>query len=314
MMFRKLFQFSLLQLTIFCAGMIVWTQFPKSDIFNQDFLFGIWDIRADLAEYGAGERIVLLGGSSIGFSVSAEDLTRNLGVRTFNVGVHAGIGYENMWSLFKDVLDPDRDTIVISPEYGLITRGNSYSSLFCGVIFFSQDLRRLVTAPECVSFVLTRSLKDVINFWIGKRHDRDIYFRDAFNEYGDIVSHLGLESRTFDLKRALKSRPSVAELNTYETLMTRSLRDAGFVVVYVPTVVPRLSCVKNEAYIMNMQTRLAAAFNSEAAFRLDDLCYNSTLFFDTPYHMTAQGRQMKTSLFQSAIEASRQPVLPPRHF
>ena len=167
-MSRKLLHFALLQLIILSVGLTVWVQSPKSDFFNQHYLFGLWDIRAALADNDAGDRIVLLGGSSIGFSVSAEELTRNLGVRVINTGIHAAIGYENIWYLIEDLLDPARDTVVVSPEYDMIPLGNAYSTEFCVVVFLSQEPQRLAAAPECVVYVASNALMDVIYWAYGK--------------------------------------------------------------------------------------------------------------------------------------------------
>ena len=62
------------------------------------------------------ERIILLGGSSLGWGVSAKTIQKETGVIALNFGVHAGTGYLGSFGLIEEVLTK-KDLIIISPEW-----------------------------------------------------------------------------------------------------------------------------------------------------------------------------------------------------
>ena len=124
---RKIILFLLLQSFLILIGSIVWLSVPKSKYVEEDYLQSIVDNRERLRQMN-GSRIVLIGGSSLGFSVSARDLSAGLGRQVMNTGVHAGLGYVNQWRIYEKLLDPVKDIIILSPEYKLIAQGRKYTN------------------------------------------------------------------------------------------------------------------------------------------------------------------------------------------
>jgi hypothetical protein len=90
---------------------------------KDNYLLGYENFHNSANETVGQERIILVGGSSLGWGVSSEILTNNLGILSLNSGIHASVGYRNFFRNIEDVLDKDRDLIVISPEYSIISEG-----------------------------------------------------------------------------------------------------------------------------------------------------------------------------------------------
>ena len=108
-------------LLIFIGGLLLHFYVPLSLRSREHYSGVVLDQQEILSRSkGRQARILLMGGSSLGFSVSAEELTDRLGVLVLNLGVVAGMGYSNIWNNYRDNTDPEKDIIVLSPEYELL--------------------------------------------------------------------------------------------------------------------------------------------------------------------------------------------------
>ena len=91
---------------------VIPTVFPLTS--KDNYLLGFRNFLNIANETVGQERIILVGGSSLGWGVSSEVLSDNLEILTLNSGIHAGVGYRNFFRNIEDVLDKEHDLIVIS--------------------------------------------------------------------------------------------------------------------------------------------------------------------------------------------------------
>ena len=97
---KKLFIFFLIFFLL-----IIFEQFFLTSILpsnEKNYLYGFKNYFNRLEETSNKERIILLGGSSLALGVSAERITKVIGIETINAGINAGIGYEGIYDLSKD--------------------------------------------------------------------------------------------------------------------------------------------------------------------------------------------------------------------
>ena len=207
---KKLFIFFLIFVLLIVFEQLFLTNFLPVN--EKNYLYGYKNYFNRLEETSNKKRIILLGGSSLGWGVSAERITKVIGIETINGGIHAGMGYEGMYDLNRGYISKDNDLIVISPEYELLKNSNKSNDIFCFVknkILKTGDL-------SCIGHLMVS--------WFRFRYIRNKLFGDGtnynagFNEYGDYV----LRKNTLEKKinkiipnQICSNLPNLNEINKY---------------------------------------------------------------------------------------------------
>lgn len=279
---------------------------PLSRTSSERYLMGVFDRQAMLAATKGQPRIILVGGSGMGLSVSAEELSRDLGRTVINSGVQAGIGYRNQWALIAPHLDPTHDTIVISPELSMLTADQFAPMPWCDVVFLSKRAAMLARHPQCLPLVMQRSYEEVQTRIFGEAPPATgVYRRSAFNTAGDVVSHLGLTHPTPDFSNDdLPAKTSDADVEAYRAFVRQSITGVGFTVVALAPVIPASVCRRHAREVARIATKIADLTNSttvRAAQLAERPCFDDALFFDGSDHLGARGRALKTALFRSRL-------------
>lgn len=302
---RKLVFHAVALLVFWALILAVHAVSPVSNRNQKNYLFAALDMKEKLIATNDGrKRILLVGGSSIGWSVSAEQLSLKYGVEVINLGVDAGIGYRNIWNLYKEYTRPDSDIIVLSPEFQMIDRDSTTSRVFCDVVFLSKSLSFMLNNRSCIPIIALRTIVDFFYSFLPDLPVSDVYNRFAFNDYGDVVSHLGKRNREFDLFEAADfMQISDKDLSKYEAFVEENLIAKGYGVMVIPTVIPRSSCGGDIEQLSRIQDRLSrlSTFDLTSLDR-KEYCYPDRMFFNTAYHMNEQGRQKRTKMVGQYLE------------
>lgn len=141
-------------------------------------------------------RIVLLGGSNIGFGINSQILKDSLGYSPINYGVSASLGLK---FLLDDSADKIRkgDIIIVIPEYmnyyGTFAYGTE-GSLFLRLMYVSyKDIFKMnyLQMANMIPYVGKISFYKLKSYF---KSSTDIkqpfaYNRYSYNEYGDNVEH-----------------------------------------------------------------------------------------------------------------------------
>jgi len=297
----KLAVFALFQIVLIIIITFIWQYFPKSHRFEENQLNIIEDLQTKLQETQGFERILLLGGSSFGFSVSAKEIAKETGILTINLGTHAGLLFHNIWELYEEYTNPETDLIVISPEYELIGQLNGVSKEYCMVIFLQKNLIDLFFSPTCLPSVITNTITESISYLRKKSHPMSIYFRSAANDVGDIESHLGLDNLKIDYSLAWQVKPTKDEIATFINYVENKMVRNNYSVRYLPVLLPQSSCNGNIDFVSDIQNTLHYKIDKTSLLDLKLACYPDHLFFNTIYHMNREGRNIRTNHVIAAL-------------
>ena len=287
-----IFRISLFAALIYIAMSAVNYFFPLSSRDNESYLMGVVDNLERLeATKDDAKRILLLGGSSLGWGVSAEHISKVSGVKTLNLGVQAGIGYRNIWSIHREKLDPSRDVIVLSPEVGMIFNSAIITDQYCNVLRLAKLL-----SPDyflCAPIGFVSLLKGI---FLGDYLDEGVYKRSGFNAYGDYVYHYELPKTdmSFGASEYLDQESTDNAVREYQAFVG-FLADMGFKVVLIPPIAARSVCLDEDlrfSFFQKLADKALHVFEREFPFCVDD-----DLFFNTSYHMTKEGVDFKTDVF-----------------
>lgn len=283
-----------------------WLAMPLSPVSQERYLAAAQDHVAMLADSkGEKGRIVLLGGSGTAFSISSEDLTRDLGRPVYNGGIQATIGLRNLIDLYRPHLDPQNDTIVLLPEPEMLALDARYSQTWCDVLFLSKDVSGLVQRPRCVPQVMLRTWQDARHHASGARDVDPVYRRSGFNARGDLTSHLGYDKPAPDFSEYTLPDASPAQIENIVDYARQQLAAEGFTMIYIPAAMPRRACTASREALDAMAKRLERLNTGErSAHELSQSCLPHDLFFDGAGHLNREGRSIWTQRVRAALAQS----------
>lgn len=247
------------------------------------------------------KRIVFIGGSGITFGIDSEMIADSLDVEVYNTSVHGGLGADYSIAAFKEVLNPDKDILVVGYEFPFVadphfhTEPRLYADFFIGKplykqLWFNHDpLNTLVGAAKVIlqNFLYTFDPGDVAY--------HPIFRIDAFNKYGDIITHLDREN-----KAALQDSIEIEKPSPeYGKLIKDELGAFEYYIISPP--VRMLYWNKQMQALRNFDTYMYDNFGDRYLLNTNDSKYEDSDFFEAPYHLNKDGRKLHTEKIIGAL-------------
>ncbi|MEZ4672694.1 MAG: hypothetical protein R2932_00410 [Caldilineaceae bacterium] len=250
-------------------------------------------------------RIIFVGGSGVALGLDSTLIEETLGLPVINMGVNAGFGLHYMVEEVRPWIRPD-DIIVIVPEYehfyGTLFEGDQ--NLLWALRVQPESIRwttwsqRLHLLPAVPGFIQVR-VKEIL-----RRTADPIYNRSAFNEHGDFVNHLGLPSPTLKLY-------SIQDGNRFNTQAIEELWDfaqyaqsqGAITVMAYPAIAESFwQFADNRAVIHTLDQVLRREPAIETIGTPQDFVLPDAMFFDTVYHLSGKGRQVRSTHIALALQ------------
>lgn len=255
-----------------------------------------------------GERLIVVGGSNVAFGIDSDSLSAGTEKQVVNMGLHAGIGLDFYLAMLEDCMR-EGDTILLLPEFEVL-RGNESSKV---------KLEMLRACPQFAPWLYnsTRSKKEfvdnqgfhLVHDWLqtalkGPATVSDIYRRDGFNAYGDIVSHHVLGSEMKSVKQdAPQLEQHLEQTKLYLGRLNRfkeSCAETGveLFISYPPISKQRFD--KSTIFLAGLKKALI-----ENGFKLlgepQDFVYNRNQFYDSFYHLGQEASNDRSKKLNNAI-------------
>jgi hypothetical protein len=300
---------------------------PRQNSYSLAFL----DKHQRLADTTA-PRLVLVGGSNLAYGIDSEMLQNGLGITVVNTGLHAGFGLGRMLDDVAPLLQ-NGDTLVIAAEYShFISTWNGESAAW-ELVFDARRYRLLVSdtfiEPEYQRFVDSwdagaAPVSDTSSPFVGARlYDLPSDFptyaankllalirptnsltqtRDGFNEYGDYVKHLGAEAIPFTPAIPLGPLNPLYLARFFQFVASFEARGIRVVITY-PSY-EEVSFYKDVDGIRELDAVLRARESLTIISTPDDYRFPTNFFYDTRYHLNANGRAIRTKrLLRDLLES-----------
>lgn len=251
-------------------------------------------------------RIILAGGSNVSFGIDAELMQRRLGIPVINDGLHAGLGMAPLRELEEYIREGD--VIIISLEYNLF----AYQDVMEGDPVFLSDwieysahrIKYLSNpwkeAPGIYSIMLQRKVNRKVNTYLfggSLNQVRDIFVGTKYDLNGDFIGHL---QGTSTNRQKIPSTPyPVSSLQegifVFLENFNRIAREKGARVYFEAPASRQSNCkATGEAQIANFFKAFTERSSIPILTPLEEVCLPNKYFFDTEYHLNAQGRELRT--------------------
>ena len=284
----------------------------------QDDYVAAQEDKIDLLKNAPSPRIILVGGSNVAFGIDSGMLQENSGYSVVNMGLNANLGLQYMLTVVQTYLHPG-DVVIILPEYQQFFNDNdNIGPALVQMLIASPKLAHYLSSPKQVFSIIqlfpyayTQAIQKTVRD-IQERNcvfctnDEKIYYRTAFNRYGDIISqeneHSTIEIPHLDLEYSEENpniHKAIQEINRFAE-KAASLQ-VTTVMIYPATPSPETdgSTIKTLAVL---QKQLDDQLNIDIPGDVEDAWYSRALFFDTYYHLTPEGRTLNTMRIMEYIK------------
>ena len=273
---------------------------------DPDHYFAGSRLQLELLKSTPSPRIILAGGSNVSFGLDAELMERRLGIPVINDGLHAGLGIVPLRELQEFIRAGD--VIIVSLEYSMFAS----KSIMEGDLAFLSDWieyspRRIgflanpwKQAPSLYATMLQRKVNRQVNTYLfGGSLDevRNVFIGTQYNANGDFIGHL------HEASMARRKVPSVPypvgavqdEIFVFLEQFHQIAREKGAEVYFAAPASRRTNCKNTGEDLMADFFRTFEERSSIPVLTpLDQVCLPDKYFFDTAYHLNAEGRQVRT--------------------
>lgn len=263
-------------------------------------------MQAELLKSVPSPRIILVGGSNVSLGLDAALMQKTLGLPVINDGLHAGLGLAPLRELQEYIREGD--VIMISLEYDLFANrevmdGNS-AFLSDWIEYSPRRLKYLshpvAEAPGIYATMLQRKVNRQVNTYLfGGSLDevRNVFVGTKYDLNGDFVGHLQERSTNPQKIPATPYPVSGLEEDIFVFLedFNRMAREKGARVYFEAPASRQSNCKTTGAAQMTDFFRTFQEHSSIPILTpLEEVCLPNKYFFDTEYHLNAQGRELRT--------------------
>jgi hypothetical protein len=294
-LFNKLLLFLIPALFLFFAIIIL----PPSKSFQKSLFYSLID-KNKLLQNTPSPRIIFIGGSNLSFGLNCQMIKDSLQLNPINMGIHVGLGLKYMLSDVENFIK-ENDIIVVSPEYqqfyGDVANGEV--ELLSIIVDVSPNSIKLLDFKQYYSLIqdLPIYLKSKCNGLLNKSGLDTIigiYDRKAFNAYGDAYLHWKLTREKvspFGKMEGKINEDVFKSLNNFRIIVNERkanlyitfpcYQDQSFINTEIQIKEVERNLKRNGFYLLSNPERYAIA---------------DSLVFNTPYHLTKKGVDLRTSL------------------
>ncbi len=266
-------------------------------------------------------RVILAGGSNTAFSLDSEIIQHQLGLPVVNMGLHASIGLCYMLEEVRPFIGHG-DIVVVMPEYEHFYGNFLYGSEYVWHLLWYvpegyRNLRSpsqyLVLLKSFHTFLYTRSrvawYKLTTALGITPEAKPDLYSRSSFNDHGDFVAHLS-QPPSLDGQFSVKKDETLNEETFFllDKFSRYAARKKAQMVVIWPSI-PEPFYLARKEWIK----RIASKMTEYPDIKVDGMPFDYVLpvnnFFDTYYHLSADGRRKKTlDIARFLLQINKRPI------
>ena len=277
---------------------------------SSDYLAAIIDKHMRL-DHTKPPRLILAGGSNLAFGIDSKRIEDSTGFPVVNLGLHAGLGLEFIVNELRSVVKPN-DIVLFSIEYTMDEKGRyklkksaaDYFQPAAG--YFSENF------SEKVDFYLYYELGQNIGnnvstcfglLPVGEAQTSAAYSRASFNEFGDAVGHLEMSKSPNKRDKQIKS----IDMQQITKLLNGFADFAGKQQVkcfFLFPDFPESLFYKYQPKIQEYAAYIHANLKMKTLNTPDSFCFPDSLFFDTAYHLTKEGRERRTNLLIEILLAN----------
>ena len=256
-------------------------------------------------------KIILVGNSNLAFGIDSEKIEQEIGMPVVNLGLHGALGNAFHEDMAKFNIEKGDIVIISHTDYDL--DDISEFDLLWITLEHHKELYYLIKKEDYLSMAKaypTYAIKSAL-LWIrkkGNKYEDNIssYSRNSFNKYGDVVvkpdsgaksmHQLFYEGAITVPKISEKGVTRINEYNKYISEKGATLLIASYPIAYGEYTPDR------EKYV-RFEKELRDKLDCEVISNFIDYFISYEYFYDTEYHLTKEGAEIRTKLLIEDIKS-----------
>ena len=243
-------------------------------------------------------RMLFAGGSNLTFGLNSEKIEDTYGLPVINLSLHAGLGLRYILNELKYSIKPN-DIVFLSVEY-LLEEVDDYGLMKNTGRYFPEATRfykknYILEIKTLIKNIRNefRSLFTVRAESVGQDVTNQIYSRNSFNRYGDLISHLNQPGREEIVN------PGVLNYRYWEGIeLINEFNDFAVSqdvkVYFLFPNFPASQYIENKSVIHQIEKDIRANLEVQILNTPEDFVYPDSMFFDFRYHLNRVGREKRT--------------------
>ena len=305
----KKFLFSVFYFSFLTAVMYILISLivePEKKISN-DYIASMIDKHNRIEQLNC-PKIIFAGGSNLAFGLNSEEIEKEFSIPVVNLGLHAGLGLGFIINELKHTIKSG-DVVFLSIEYFLPSEGD-YRLQKATSCFYKEaekyypfDLREEISINIEETRSNIKSYKDNKKSISNLKPEIQVYSREAFNKYGDVVAHLEKAPPDELNDRGIMTYNywyGISDLNDFYNYAKSQNVDVFFIYPNFPI----SEFQKNLLSINKLSIDLSKNLKIEILNKPSDFVFSDSLFFDTVYHLNKQGRELRTKKLIELLKKS----------
>jgi hypothetical protein len=241
-------------------------------------------------------KIILIGGSGVGWGISGELIEQETGIKTINLGHNAGFGLIDYQKFIMDNITKD-DIIIFSPEWNFYNNPTFYDEATLNDLIINNLEYNILINNY---YYVIKSLFTKIERNTQKVNDSSSAYRyDCFNKNGDIISHCGL------IKSKIRRLGKISEelkIDSFKIYFKFLSTNRTFF-LFPPT---QSIFYKENFKTLNRIEKLLQKNNFKIIDNLENNVYSDEMFFDAEYHLKCEYKNIRT---KKIIDYLKQTIL-----
>ena len=275
----------------------------------QDSYYAALADKITLLKNSASPRLIFVGGSNVAFGVDSQTIQEESGYQVVNMGLNGNLGMPFMLAVVSPFLRAG-DVVIIMPEYTLLlSQKYNIGPTFIQTLLANPSLLQYVDSTfeakyiiDLFPYVYTQAIKSIWHDMATRdclfcENDEQIYFRAAFNAYGDVTSHEKIHPTREISHISLRYNEQNPNISRAIEIIITFAKDAEAQGAHTLLLYPATPSPADDA-TQKMLDYLAGRLHEELVTPLlgspQDAWYSRALFFDTYYHLTPEGRTLNT--------------------
>lgn len=265
-----------------------------------------------MLESSQSPRLILIGGSNLAFGVDSNKIEDKVHMPVINIGLHAGLGLKFMLEDIKPYIRKD-DIIVVIPEYEHFydntLNGDAEGSLTYGILqcvpneLKYLDTKQIEVVLQGLPTTLYNGLLNDLKYLLHKNYNTQSngsYRRDGFNSHGDEVAHLNMKSISFTgnilNSNSKYNKETIKVLNNFNHYVNKKNAKVYF----------DFPCIPEKRYSKSKIEFAYEHIKNDLKFDIignpNEYVFPQTYFFNTFYHLNANGRNARTNILIKDLE------------
>jgi len=258
-----------------------------------DYIAAIID-KNNMLKKAKSPKIIFVGGSNIAFGLDCEKIEDTFNMQVVNMGLYGNLGFSFMLQNTVPFIRPN-DLVVLIPEYEQFFGEFSYGKkeLMDLLCYFPEGWGHINKTPRHIMAILKSNASRIRSVNLHKNLHDEIYSRKSFNEHGDLISYLRLKPilplRESNIQSPEFNDHIISELARY----VEYVHSKGAEVIFIFPSITYEKYSKEKVYITQVFDKInKLSFNFSSTPQ--DYIFHEKYFFNTNYHLNADGRQIRT--------------------